>query len=130
MQPLLHRETTDGILAAFFGVYNTLGAGFVERVYGGALAIELRERGLRVDTQVPVTVLYRGVEVGKFRADIVVESTVLVELKAAERLAAAHEQQVLNYLHATNLEVGLLLNFGPKPAFKRFLLTNDHKKPL
>jgi GxxExxY protein len=125
---LLHGEITERILGAFFDVYKELGSGFVEKVYGGALAIELRERGLHVDAQVPVSVLYRGIDVGRFRADLVVESSVLVELKAAESLIAAHEQQVLNYLHATDLEVALLLNFGPKPAFKRFLLTNDQKR--
>ena len=77
-----------------------------------------------------MSVFYRGVEVGRFRADQVVGGEVLVELKAADRLVREHEQQVMNYLHATKLEVGMLLNFGPKPSFKRFILTNTHKKHL
>lgn len=127
---LLHEETTSRILGGFFGVYRELGAGFVEGVYASALAIDLRAHGLAVETEVPVSVNFRGVEVGRFRADIIVQSTVLVELKAAERLVAAHEQQVVNYLKATRLEVALLLNFGPRPSFKRLILTNNNKGAL
>jgi GxxExxY protein len=107
-----------------------LGSGFVEGVYAHALAIELRSVGLRVECEVPVSVYYRGVEVGRFRADQVVNGGVLVELKAADRLVKEHEQQVMNYLNATKLEVALLLNFGPRPTFKRFIFTNNNKKHL
>ena len=124
---LLHEATTHAILGGFFRVYNELGAGFVEGVYARALAIELEARGLHVECEVPVSVYFRGVEVGRFRADLIVDCQVLVELKAAEALVAAHEQQVINYLSATSLEVALLLNFGPKASFKRLVLTNTHK---
>jgi GxxExxY protein len=126
---LLHEAITASVLGAFFGVYRVLGSGFVEGVYARALSIELGSRGLQVESEVPVSVYYRDTEVGRFRADQVVNGVVLVELKAAERIVGAHEQQVLNYLTATRLEVGLLLNFGPRPSFKRFVLTNDRKKP-
>ena len=125
---LLHGAVTDRVLAAFFEVYKDLGSGFLESVYASALAIELRLRGLRIETQVPVTVHYRDIEVGRFRADVIVESVVLVELKAADRLVAVHEQQVVNYLKATCLEVALLLNFGPSPTFKRLVLSNVNKR--
>ena len=124
----MHEAITATVLAGFFGVYRELGAGFVEGVYARALAIELVNRGLRVESEVPVSVYYRGTEVGRFRADQIVNGVVLVELKAADRLVGAHEQQVLNYLNATKLEVGLLLNFGPRPSFRRFVLTNNRKK--
>jgi GxxExxY protein len=127
---LLHGQVTSRILAGFFRVYTELGSGFLEAVYSRALAIELRQLGLQLDFEVAVAVIYRGHEVGFFRADMVVENRVLVELKAADRLVAVHEQQTLNYLNATNLEVALLLNFGPRPTFRRFLLTNNKKKRL
>lgn len=124
---LLHQALTDLVLGSFFVVYRALGSGFVEGVYAGALALELRSRGVELETEKAVSVQYRGAEVGRFRADMVVQSVLLVELKAADRLVAAHEQQVINYLKATELEVALLLNFGPRPTFKRFVLTNNKK---
>ena len=127
---LLHRAITDRVLGGFFRVYRELGAGFLEAVYARSLAIELIEIGLELGSEVPVSVCYRGREVGFFRADLVVAGRVLVELKAAERLVAAHEQQVINYLNATQLEVALLLNFGPRPTFRRFVLTNNNKHHL
>jgi len=126
---LIHGETSDKVLAAFYAVYRELGAGFLESVYSKAFSTELRLLGTRFEANIPVDVFYKGVEVG-FRADHIVEDRVLVELKAADALAKEHEQQVLNYLSATKLEVGLLLNFGPRPAFKRFVLTNERKKAL
>jgi GxxExxY protein len=126
----LHAAITEQVLGGFFFVFKELGSGFVEGVYAAALALELRARGRRVDTEVPVSVHYRGTEVGRFRADAIVENAVLLELKAADRLTASCERQLINYLAATNLEVGLLLNFGPRPDFRRFLLTNDRKKHL
>lgn len=118
---------TRQIIGAFFRVYNRLGYGFLEKVYERALAIELREIGLRVACQKPVKVFYGGRMVGDYFADLVVEDSVIVELKAAEALHPAHEAQLVNYLRATEIEVGLLLNFGTKPQFSRKLFTNDKK---
>ena len=102
----------------------------METVYSRAFSTELQILGARYETNIPINVFYKGVEVGFFRADHIVEQRVLVELKAADALVKEHEQQILNYLKATNMEVGLLLNFGPRPTFKRFVLTNERKKAL
>lgn len=124
---LMHSELTDRIIGIFFDVYNELGSGFLESVYQRALIIALRDAGLKVEHEVPLTVLFRGHEVGSFRADLLVESAILIELKAAQTIERIHEAQVLNYLRGTSLEIGLLLNFGPRPQFRRLLLTNDRK---
>ena len=107
--------------------YNTLGYGFLEKVYENALAYELKEMGLDAIQRKPIQVYYGELLVGKYFADIVVENVVIVELKAVESLQEAHEAQLLNYLKATEIEVGLLLNFGPKPQFIRKIFTNDKK---
>lgn len=125
---LLHREVTDRILAAYYRVYRELGWGFVESVYASAMRLELEEMQVPIELETSVVVHYRGRSVGVFRADLIVEKCVLVELKAVSALAEAHEQQVMNYLKATQIEVALLLNFGPRPSFKRYLLTNNNKK--
>lgn len=119
MMRLLHEEVTDEILNAFYHVYNTLGYGFLEKVYENALGHELRRRGLQVATQQPITVWYEGVPVGEYYADMLVNDAVLLELKCAVALMPAHEAQLINYLKATRIQVGLLLNFGPKPEIKR-----------
>jgi GxxExxY protein len=116
---LKHADITERIVQAFYQVYNTLGYGFLERVYENALAIELRKRGLVVQQQAPVKVYYDGQQVGEYYADLLAENCVIVELKAAEVLGDEHHAQILNYLKATEIEVGLLLNFGPKPEVKR-----------
>ena len=123
-----HAELTHAVIHVFFQVYNELGAGFLESVYHTALVFALREAGMHVESQVAVPVFFRGHTVGEFRADMVVERTLLLELKAAQAFDRSHESQVLNYLHATPLEVALLLNFGPKAQFKRFVLDNTRKK--
>ncbi|MHC4089452.1 MAG: GxxExxY protein [Planctomycetota bacterium] len=116
-----HSTLTHRIIGAFYDVYNVLGAGFHEIVYERALAIALCEFDLHIDRQVSVSVWFRGQRVGHFRADLVIEHTVLVELKALPNLTPAHEAQVLNTLRATGLTLGLLLNFGPKPEVKRLI---------
>ncbi|HEY2847970.1 MAG TPA: GxxExxY protein [Pyrinomonadaceae bacterium] len=116
---LKHSETTGAILKAFYRVYNSLGHGFLEKVYENALVIELRAAGLVVDQQRPVVVFYRDELVGEYFADLVVNNSVIVELKAAESLSRAHETQLINYLKATDFEVGLLLNFGSSPEYRR-----------
>jgi GxxExxY protein len=115
------------IIGTFFDVYNELGLGFLESVYEKSLAIALSERGLSVQTQIPVPVWFHGQEVGHFVADMLVEKAVLLELKAARGIDSSHEAQLLNYLRATEVEVGLILNFGPKPEFKRLAFDNQRK---
>jgi len=107
------------LIGLFFDVYHELGYGFLESVYEEAFAVALEESGLKFQRQKPLRVWFRGRLVGTFRADAVVEEVVLVELKAARILGPTHEAQLLNYLKATNLTVGLLLNFGPRPKFLR-----------
>jgi len=116
---LLHKDITDKIIKGFYYVYNKLGYGFLEKVYENALAIMLRQYGCRVLQQEPVKVYFEEEVVGDYYADLIVNDCVIVELKAVESIAEAHEAQLINYLRATDIEVGLLLNFGPKPEFRR-----------
>jgi GxxExxY protein len=116
---LKHENLTQVIIECFYDVYKTLGYGFLEKVYENSLAIALRERGINVKQQEPVTVYYHGQKVGIYFADLLVNDLVIVEVKSVQRLAEEHQAQTLNYLKATGLEVGLLVNFGPKPEFKR-----------
>lgn len=117
--PLLHEDVTEGILKAFFGVYNELGYGFAEKVYENSMVIELKALGFSVEAQVPVKVYFKGQAVGDYIADLIENGCVIVELKAAETLVTAHATQIQNYLKATGLTVGMLLNFGKKPQFER-----------
>ena len=126
--PFKHKALTEKIIGVFFDVFNELGFGFLESVYHKSMLVALREAGLTVDTQVALPVFFRGHLVGDFLADILVERAVILELKAAGELTSAHETQLLNYLRATDCEVGLLLNFGPKPRFKRLAFDNDRKR--
>ena len=116
---LREESVTREILGAFFAVYNELDFGHLESVYANALALELSWRGLKAEREVPLTVCYRGHEVGFYRADLVIERAVLVELKATRDLDPQARRQTLNYIRATNLGVGLLLHFGAKPRFER-----------
>jgi GxxExxY protein len=125
---MLHEEITEKIIRAFYRVYNTLGYGFLEKVYENAMAIELRKSGLRVENRKAISVLYAAETVGEYFADLLIENTVIVELKAAKAIADEHEAQLVNYLKATNKEVGLLLNFGQKPEFRRKLFHNSLKR--
>jgi len=125
---MLHSDLTDKILKAFVNVYNTLGYGFLEKVYENSMRIELQKIGLNALAQRNIKVHYDGFEVGDYFADLIVNDLVIVELKAAESLCEEHEAQLLNYLKATDVEVGLLLNFGKSPQFKRKIFTNDLKK--
>ena len=124
----LYQDKTDRIIRAFYKVYNTLGYGFLERVYHNALLIELRKDGFKCDSQLPIKVYYDSYQVGDYNADIIVDDCIILELKAMASLCEDHEYQLLNYLKATNIELGLLLNFGKVPAFKRILFTNDRTK--
>ena len=125
---LKHSALTDKIIGAFYDVYNELGYGFLESVYEEALAIALQEAGLRVQRQVSITVWFRGQDVGDFRGDLLIDGAVLLELKAGRTLDKAHEAQLLHYLRATEIEVGLLLNFGEQPQFRRLLFDDERKK--
>jgi GxxExxY protein len=125
---LKHSELTKLIIGVFYDVYNELGFGFLESVYRKSLQLALREKGLKVEAEVAVPVFFRGINVGDFRADLVVNDCVLLELKTAETIVIAHEAQVLNYLRATALEIGLILNFGPKAQVRRLLFDNDRKQ--
>lgn len=120
---MLHEQLTNKIISAFYYVYNGLGYGFVESVYKRALAHTLRKRGLYVECEVTVEVWFDGVRVGLFKADVIVERLIVLEIKTARSVSDADWKQLLNYLNATTLEVGLLLHFGPKAAFKRLVQT-------
>lgn len=122
-----HSDITEQILKAFYTVYNELGYGFLEKVYENALAIELKELGLVVVQQAPIQVSFREQIVGEYFADLIVEDKVIVELKAAQALVDVNKAQLLNYLKATRYEVGLLLNFGPKPEHRRKIYDNARK---
>jgi GxxExxY protein len=116
---LIHGDLTDKIIKSFYHVYNTLGYGFLEKVYENALALTLRKQGLTVHHQQPITVRFEGAVVGEYFADLIVDGKVIIELKAADVIAKQHEAQLLNYLRASDIEVGVLLNFGPEAKFKR-----------
>jgi len=124
---LLHEDITEKIISSFYKVYNTLGYGFLEKVYENALLAELKIQELNAGAQYPIDVFYEKIKVGIYFADVIVESKIIIEIKAAEAIAREHELQLVNYLKATNLEIGLLLNFGKKPEFKRKIFTNDLK---
>ena len=122
-----HSHITDLIIKPFFNVYNKLGYGFLEKVYENAMLVELQKLGLKVVGQQGIAVYYDEVEVGLYFADLIVEDSVLVELKASEFLCEEHEAQLTNYLKATSLEVGILLNFGKSAQFKRKIFDNNYK---
>ena len=124
---MLYKDITQKIIKAYYKVYNTLGYGFLEKVYQKALLIELREMGFKCEEEVPIKVYYAGKNVGEYRADIIVDESVIIENKATESLVEENEFQLINYLKATDIEVGLLLNFGKEPQFKRKIFTNDRK---
>ena len=124
-----HAELSERIIAAFYQVYNTLGWGFLEKVYRDSLLHELSKRGMKVEPNAKIEVYYDGLIVGTYFADLLVEDKIILELKSAETLAPKHESQILNYLKATSIEVGLLLNFGPKPQIKRKVFDENLKPP-
>jgi GxxExxY protein len=130
MAGLLHRNITEAILKVYYEVYNELGSGFLEKVYQNAMYFELKERGYQVEAQKQIKVYFKKQLVGEFFSDLLVEDKVIVELKATEVLMNVHMAQIMNYLKATEIEVGLLLNFGEEPEFKRVIYTNDKKNNL
>lgn len=124
---IVPQELIDIILKQFYRIYNDLGYGFLERVYQNALYFALVEQGLKCETEKPIKVYHDGHVVGDYRADLLVEDCVILELKACEELNPAHEAQLINYLKATEIEVGYLLNFGKKAKFSRKVYSNNRK---
>ena len=123
-----HGDLTEKLIGHFFAVYNEIGHGFVESVYEGALSIVLAESGVFFQRQIAIPVWFHRQKVGDFRADLLIDNRVIVELKVGRELEPAWEKQLLNYLRATEIEVGLLLNFGPKALFKRYVFENERKQ--
>ncbi len=123
-----YSDLTEKIIGVFYAVYNELGHGFLESVYQSSMAIALESVGLSVERELAIPVWFREIQVGAFRADLVVSGAVLLELKSCKTLEAAHDAQALNYLRAPPLEVALLLNFGPKPQIRRLAFSNERKK--
>lgn len=127
MKDILYKEISDSILKAYYAVYNQLGYGFLEKVYQNAMYFELKSKGLKVEAQKQIKVYFKNQLVGEYFADLSIEDKVIVELKACELLMNAHVAQTMNYLKATKIEIGLVLNFGEEPEFKRIVYTNDKK---
>lgn len=123
---LAHGDISKEIIAAYFHVYNALAPRLAESVYHRAMVVALQLRGLRYETEVPLPVWFEGVLVGDFRADLIVERRIIVELKSADRISGAHEAQVYNYLRIAELPVGLLMNFGPKPSVRRLMVPREN----
>lgn len=123
-----HADVSDAVIRVFYEVYNELGGGFLESVYHGTMSLALRQAGLLVASEVPIPVCFRGVVAGAFRADLVVEDCLVVELKAVHTLDRMHDAEVVHYLRATSFEVGLILNFGPKAQIQRIVLDTEKKK--
>ena len=124
----LHKEVTEKVLGAFFGVTNELGFGFVESVYRRSMLVALRQAGLKAEEEVAIPVHFRGVPVGNFFADLVVNDVVVLELKVADEVSKSFEAQLLHYLRATHMEVGLVLTFGERPRFRRVVFANERKR--
>jgi GxxExxY protein len=124
---LKYQELTDSIIRIFYRVYNKLGYGFLEKIYENAMMLELENENIKAISQAPIKVFYAGKIIGEYFADIKVDNKIIIEIKAAKILASDHEAQLLNYLKATDIEVGLLLNFGPKPEIKRKVFDNCKK---
>lgn len=123
----LYSDITESIIKCFYKIYNKLGYGFLEKVYERAMLIELEKEGFKCLQQCPIDVYYESNIVGHYLADIIVNGKIIIEIKASENLSEAHETQLTNYLKATEIEVGLLLNFGKKPAFKRRVFSSEFK---
>lgn len=128
MKNFPHQDLTKSIIGLYYDVYNELGYGFLEKVYHNAMLIEFKKRGFEIDDRKKLNVLYKNEIVGEYIPDIIVNNKVIIELKTVEYLIEIHENQLLNYLKATDCEVGLILNFGKDPQFIRKIFTNDLKK--
>lgn len=127
MTDILFKEISDKIIKAYYNVFNVLGYAFVEKVYENSMYLEIQRDGLKIEKQKNIKVYYEGFQVGEYFAGLVVEDVINIELKAAENLCEEHEVQLINYLRATDVQVGFLFNFGKKPQFRRKYFTNDRK---
>jgi GxxExxY protein len=127
MEEMKYRDLTGKIIGVYYDVYNELGHGFLESVYQKSLGLALQSAGLKACWPIALPVSFRGHQVGHFEADMLVEKCILLELKARSALDRSHEAQLRNYLRATDIEVGLLLNFGLRPEFRRLLFSNSGK---
>ena len=125
---LKHRELSEKLIGIYFDVYNELGHGFLESVYEEAFSVALAEAGIFFQRQLALPVWFRGRKIGEFRSDLVVENKIIIELKTGSRIDPQWEKQTLNYLRCTDIEVALLLNFGPSPDFRRYAFDNERKK--
>jgi GxxExxY protein len=123
-----HQELTKSIIGIYYDVYNEMGHGFLEKVYQNAMIVELQSRGFEIESQKRINVYYKQTIVGEYIPDIIVNNSVIVELKCVEYINESHQAQLINYLKSTECEVGLLLNFGNDPQFLRKIYTNDIKK--
>ena len=123
---MLYQDKTDRIIKAFYKVYNHLGYGFLEKVYNNAFLIELSKAGFEVSSQFPIKVFYHDIQVGDYYADIIVDNCIVIENKAMDSIREEHEYQLINYLKATDIEIGLLFNFGKKPEFRRKIFSNSN----
>ncbi|RTY90867.1 GxxExxY protein [Flavobacterium sp. GT3R68] len=128
MNNFLHKKLSESILKVYYEVYNELGYGFLEKVYQNAMFLELKSQGYKVEPQKQIKVYFKNQVVGEYYADLLIENAIILELKACECLMDAHKAQLINYLKATEIEIGLLLNFGETPEFKRFIYSNNRKK--
>jgi GxxExxY protein len=126
---LKHRELTEKLIGVFYSVYNELGHGFLESVYEQAFSVELAEKGIFFQRQIAIPVWFHGQKIGAFRADVLIDEKVIIELKTGRDVDPAWEKQLLNYLPATQIEVGMLFNFGPAAQFKRYVFENERKNP-
>ena len=126
---LKHGELTEKLIGIFFDIHNELGHGFLESVYEQAFSVLLAENGIFFERQIAVPVWFHGKPIGEFRADLLVERKVMVELKTGRDIEPSWEKQLLNYLRATDVEVGLLFNFGPNAQFRRYVFENAKKNP-
>lgn len=124
---LKHRDLTEKLIGIFFEIYNELGHGFLEAVYEQAFSVSLAEHGIFFERQIAVPVWFHGQQIGDFRADLLVDRKVIIELKAGRAIDSSWEKQLLNYLRATEIEVGILFNFGPKAEFRRYIFENNRK---
>ena len=127
---MLHEKLSNNVIKAYYEVYNELGYGFLEKVYEKSYVLVLQSYNIHGSRQVPIEVFFRGTNVGVYFADVVVEQKIIIELKAADALCEAHELQLRNYLRATDIELGFLLNFGEKPEFKRIIFENKYKESV
>lgn len=127
---MLKEDLSKRVIQAYYNVYNRLGFGFLEKVYENALVLEFRRQGVRGRRQVPIRVFDLGERVGEYFADIIVEDQIILESKASEAIREEHEAQLVNYLRATDIELGFLFNFGRKPEFRRKIFENKYKKSV